>query len=141
MEQRISLITLGVADMARASAFYDALGWRRVESPPSIAAYDLIGQTLALYPIADLARDIGLDPSELSMGGATYAHNVRDKEDVAQLLAQAETAGARLLKPASDIFWGGHNGYFADPDGHIWEIAWNPYAPLSKAGAFRWGGY
>ncbi len=142
MEQRISLITLGVADLARSAAFYDGLGWRRAPGPDGIVVYDLIGQSLALYPLKKLAEDVGVPAADLGHGGATLAHNVRDRADVAPLLAAAETAGGRLLKPAQDVFWGGHVGYFADPDGHLWEVAWNPQAPLrNDDGAFRWGGF
>lgn len=141
MEQRVSLITLGVRDVADAAAFYEALGWVRVENPDGIVVFDLPGQSLALYPLEDLARDMGLEVSALGVGAATYAHNVRDRDTVGAVLAQAEAAGARVLKPAHDVFWGGHIGYFADPDGHVWEVAFNPHAPLSDAGAFRWNGY
>ncbi|SIO04300.1 VOC family protein [Vannielia litorea] len=140
MEQRISLITLGVHDPEAAAAFYEALGWQRVEAPDGVIAFDLIGQTLGLYPIAMLARDMGVPVESLGHGAATYAYNVREKAEVAQLLEAAEAAGARILKPAHDIFWGGHIGYFADPEGHIWEVAWNPHAPLGPDGAFQWNG-
>lgn len=141
MEQRVSLITLGVADVARAAAFYESLGWTREQSPEGIVVFDLIGQTLGLYPRADLARDMGLEESELGAGGATLAYNVREKDEVAQVLARARAAGARILKEAHDVFWGGHIGYFADPDGHVWEIAHNPLSPLREDGAFRWTGW
>jgi hypothetical protein len=141
MDQRVSLITLGVRDMALAAAFYDALGWQRVESPDGVIAYDLIGQTLGLYPLEDLARDMGLALDDLGAGMATYACNVRERADVAAVLTEAEAAGARILKPAHDVFWGGHIGYFADPDGHIWEVAHNPFSPLAPGGEFRWNGY
>lgn len=142
MEQRVSLITLAVADMARATAFYEALGWARAESPDGIVAFDLIGQSLGLYPRADLARDMGLREDQIGgFSGITLAYNVRDAADVAPLLARAEAAGGRIVKPAHDIFWGGHIGYFADPDGHVWEVAHNPFSPLSPEGAFRWNGY
>ncbi|WP_146589740.1 VOC family protein [Puniceibacterium confluentis] len=141
MDQRISLITLGVRDIHRAAGFYDALGWRRAEAPDGIVAYDLIGQTLGLYPLADLARDMGVPVERLGTGAATYSYNVREREDVAQVLDHALAAGAEILKAAHDVFWGGHIGYFADPEGHIWEVAWNPAAPLSDDGRFRWNGY
>lgn len=140
MEQRISLITLGVHDMAAQAAFYTALGWQAVDSPDGVIVFDLIGQTLGLYPLADLARDLGLPQDELGRGAMTLSYNVRDKNEVAPLLARAEAAGARILKPAHDVFWGGHIGYFADPEGHIWEVAHNPFAPLATDGAFQWNG-
>jgi len=141
MEQRISLITLAVADPDRAAAFYEALGWTRVESEQGIKVFDLLGQSLALYPRADLARDMGLAEAELGTGGMTLGYNTRTREDVAEVMARAAAAGARILRPAHDVFWGGHIGYFADPDGHIWEVAFNPFSPLSDAGTFRWAGY
>ncbi|MGY9049168.1 hypothetical protein P775_27690 [Puniceibacterium antarcticum] len=141
MEQRISLITLGVRDVARAAAFYDALGWKQVETSDAIRVYDLIGQTLSLYPLADLARDMGVPVDRLGTGAATYSHNVRQRDDVSVLLQRAEAAGAEILKPAHDVFWGGHIGYFADPEGHIWEVAWNPASPLAEDGRFRWEGH
>lgn len=141
MEQRVSLLTLGVMDMERSAAFYDALGWRRVETQDGVVAYDLIGQTLGLYPLASLAEDIGVDVEDLGVGRATLGYNCRDKSEVARVIKAAEAAGARVLKPAADVFWGGHHGYFADPDGHIWEIAHNPFSPLREDGAFCWNGH
>lgn len=141
MDQRISLITLGVDDVPSAAAFYKALGWRRVPSQEGIIAFDLIGQTLGLYPLSDLARDMGVPVSELGQGAITLAYNVREKHEVTDILTAAETAGATILKPAHDVFWGGHIGYFRAPDRSIWEVAYNPFAPLSPDGAFRWNGY
>ncbi|MBY6135099.1 VOC family protein [Nocardioides marinus] len=141
MEQRISLITLGVPDVEKAAAFYEALGWRRAESPDGVIAFDLISQTLGLYPLAALAADIGLPEDTLGTGAVSLGHNTRSKEEVAELLAAAESAGAEILKPAQDVFWGGHHGYFRSPDGHLWEIAFNPFSALSPEGAFRWNGY
>lgn len=141
MDQRISLITLGARDMQALATFYDALGWQRTPSPDGVIAYDLIGQTLGLYPLDKLAEDIGVPLSDLGHGASTFAHNLPAKEDVAPLLALAEASGAKILKPAQDVFWGGHHGYFADPEGHIWEIAHNPFSPLRDDGAFRWLGY
>jgi catechol 2,3-dioxygenase-like lactoylglutathione lyase family enzyme len=141
MEQRVSLITLGVADLEQSTAFYTALGWRPVESPDGVVAFDLIGQTLGLYPIAALADELGIPVDQLGRGAATLAHNLRSKDEVAPLLARAEAAGGKILKPAQDVFWGGHHGYFADPDGHIWEIAHNPFSQLRPDGAFRWNGF
>ncbi|MBM1310813.1 VOC family protein [Sulfitobacter mediterraneus] len=141
MDQRISLITLGAQDPAALAVFYDALGWSREDSPDGVIAYDLIGQTLGIYPLEKLAEDIGLLPEELGRGASTFSYNVPSKEDVAPLLAAAEAAGGRILKPAHDIFWGGHIGYFADPEGHIWEVAHNPFSALGPKGEFRWNGY
>lgn len=128
MEARLSLVTLGVADLARARAFYLALGFPlRPESRERIAFFQLQGLWLSLYARDALAEDIGCDAEGGGFRGITLAHNVRTKEDVARVLAEAETAGGRIVKPAQDVFWGGHSGYFADPDGHLWEVAFNPF--------------
>ena len=141
MEQRISLITLAVEDMDRAATFYEALGWARVDSPDGVIAFDLIGQTLGLYSRTALAEDLGLEPQTIGgFSGVTLGHNLRDKDQVAPLLDRAQKAGGRILKPAQDVFWGGYHGYFADPDGHVWEVAWNPHSPLARNGAFQWNG-
>ncbi len=141
MEQRISLITLGVRDAEKMASFYDAIGWTRVDTQDGVVAYDLIGQTLGLYPLDALAEDIGVPVNSLGRGASTLGYNCRAKENVAEVLSTAEAAGAKILKPASDVFWGGHHGYFADPEGNIWEVAFNPFSPLSEDGAFRWNGY
>lgn len=142
MEQRVSLITLAVADLERSAAFYEALGWTRTKGPDGVIAFDMIGQTLGLYPKAALADELGIDQSEITgFSSVTFAHNVRNKEDVAPILEAAQVAGGKIMKPAQDVFWGGHHGYFADPDGHIWEVAHNPFSPLRDDGAFRWNGY
>lgn len=142
MEQRVSLITLGVADLERSAAFYETLGWRREPGPDGVVAFNLIGQTLGLFPLGKLAEDIGIAPDRLRPGtsGVTLAYNTRSPDEVAEVLAAAETAGGRVLKPAQAAFWGGHHGYFADPDGHLWEVAFNPFSPLGVDGAFQWGG-
>lgn len=141
MEQRISLITLGVEDMGASARFYEALGWRRVKTQDGVVAFDLLGQTLGLYPRAKLAEDLGLEAEALGTGLATYGHNLPDRAGVDELMARAEAAGARIVKPAQEVFWGGYHGFFADPDGHLWEIAHNPFSPLGPEGAFRWNGY
>ncbi len=141
MEQRVSLITLGVADMDGAAAFYEALGWQRVKAQDGVVAFDLIGQTLGLYPIAKLAEDMGLEVADLGHGGMTLGYNTREKAQVADILDRAQTAGAKVLKPAADVFWGGHHGYFRAPDGCIWEVAFNPFSPLGPDGEFCWNGH
>jgi len=141
MEQRVSLITLAVADIDAAAAFYRALGWTPVDSPDGVIAFDLLGQVLGLYPRENLARDMGLDPAEIGgFSGVTLAHNVRSKDDVAPIYDAALAAGARGIKPPHDIFWGGHIAYFADPDGHVWEVAHNPFSPPAADGSFQWNG-
>lgn len=142
MDQRVSLITLGVADMDASATFYEALGWTRVESPDGVIAFDLIGQTLGLYPKAALADELGIEAADIGgFSGISMGHNVPNKDDVAPLLERAKLAGGRIVKPAQDVFWGGHHGYFADVDGHIWEVAHNPFSTLGPNGEFRWLGY
>lgn len=141
MEQRISLITLAVEDMNRAAGFYEALGWARVDSPDGVIAFDLIGQTLGLYSKAALAEELGVDVSDIGgFSGVTFAHNLREKDEVAPFLDRVRAAGGTVLKEAQDVFWGGHHGYFADPDGHVWEVAHNPFSPLGPKGEFQWNG-
>jgi catechol 2,3-dioxygenase-like lactoylglutathione lyase family enzyme len=127
--------------MERAAAFYDALGWQRVDGPDGVIAYDLIGQTLGLYPLDKLAEDIGLPIADLGQGAITLAHNLSSRAEVDTLVARAQDAGATVIKPPQEVFWGGYHAYLRAPDGAIWEIAHNPYAPLSPDGAFRWNGY
>lgn len=141
MEQRVSLITLGVKDIEKAAAFYAALGWQAAESPDGVVAFDLISQTLGLYPLDKLAEDIGLPIEALGTGAMTLSHNTRSNQEVDALLALASKAGAEILRPGVEVFWGGYIGYFRAPDGHIWEIAHNPFSPLAQNGAFCWNGY
>ncbi len=139
MEPRISLITLGVDDLARARAFYEALGFRASSAGNDQVAFFQAGSLgLALYGRAALAEDAHLPPAAgPGFGGITLAYNARSRDEVDAVLAQALAAGARLLKPAQDVFWGGYSGYFADPDGHPWEVAWNPFFVIAPDGALR----
>lgn len=130
MEQRISLITLGVKNLQSAKTFYEKLDWVPVPSEDGICVFQLNGQCLGLYDLNALADDIGVPVDTLGQGAATLGYNTRTLEDVGQILSSAEKAGGRILKPAQDVFWGGHHGYFADPEGHIWEVAYNPFSPL-----------
>jgi len=138
MEQRLSLVTLGVADLERARRFYEeGLGWRRGNRHAEVVFFQLPGMVLALWPRAALAADAGLPPEaaqEVAFGGIALAYCTRSREEVDSVLAEAEAAGARILKPAQDAFWGGYTGYFADPDGHAWEVAWNPEWELDDEG-------
>jgi catechol 2,3-dioxygenase-like lactoylglutathione lyase family enzyme len=130
MEPRISIITLGVTDFALSLRFYrDGLGWpTRATETSEIAFFNTAGTRLAIYPLDKLAEDItpGISAARSGFGGITLAHNVRSREAVAEALAQAAAAGATILKPAQDAFWGGHSGYFSDPDGYCWEVAYAP---------------
>jgi catechol 2,3-dioxygenase-like lactoylglutathione lyase family enzyme len=138
MDQRLSLVTLGVAEIARARAFYQRLGWRAsASSNASIAFFQLNGFALALYSRAALAEDAALADAGTGFGGISLAYNVRERHEVDALLAAAEAAGGRILKPARDAAWGGYSGYFADPDGHPWEVAWNPGFAILPDGTLR----
>ena len=140
MQQRVSLITLGVKNMTQSAAFYEALGWARVDSSDGVIAFDLIGQTLGLYSLDALARDLGVPLETLGAGRMTLGYNVVEKAEVAAIITKAEAAGGAVLKSAQDVFWGGHHGYIADPEGHIWEIAHNPFSSLGPNGEFQWNG-
>jgi hypothetical protein len=138
MEPRITLITLGVSDLPRSVRFYrDGLGWPTTYSEGGeVAFFNTAGTRLSLYPLQHLAADISPDvaPARTGFSGITLAHNVRTKEEVAAVLALAARAGATIVKAAQDVFWGGHSGYFSDPDGYFWEVAWNPGNPLDGDG-------
>ena len=129
MEPRISIITLSVNDLPRSVAFYrDGLGLTLFdENTESIAFFRNRGTWLALYPREALAADVGISAEGSGFSGVTLAHNLRSREEVDALLDVAVSAGATLVKPAQDTFWGGYSGYFSDPDGYLWEIAWNPH--------------
>ncbi|MBI3429267.1 MAG: VOC family protein [Actinobacteria bacterium] len=131
MEPRISIITLGVADLERSCRFYrDGLKLSTTRSPASgIVFFQTHGVTLALYPYQDLADDIGPDWNEprSKFSGITLAHNVRERGEVDEVLATAVAAGAHIVKPAADTFWGGYSAYFTDPDGYLWEVAWGAF--------------
>jgi hypothetical protein len=138
MEQRVSLITLGVADLARSQDFYQRLGWRRsMEQSEGIVFFQAGGMGLALYPHEELAKDANLSAEGGGFRGMTLAYNARNRAEVDVVLAQAEAAGAKLLKPAEEAFWGGYSGYFADSDGFVWEVAWNPSFPIAADGSIR----
>jgi uncharacterized protein len=138
MEQRVSLITLGVADLKRSSEFYERLGWRRsMTKAEGVVFFQAGGMALALYPRSELAKDAKIAPEGYGFCGISLAYNTRNREEVDSVLAEAQAAGARLLKPADEAFWGGYSGYFADPDGFLWEVAWNPSFAMTKDGSIR----
>ena len=136
MDQRVSLITLGVADLDRACAYYAALGWCKAdESQPGIAFYQLQGQVLGLFPLAELAKDQGREGADLGIGAMNLAHNLNSPEEVDAAFAESIAAGATGLKAPEKVFWGGYSCYVADPDGHVWEYAHNPFFPLAGDGS------
>ncbi|MBL8530155.1 MAG: VOC family protein [Hyphomonadaceae bacterium] len=138
MEPRVSLITLGVADLGRAQVFYEALGWRRSGASVAgeVAFYQAGGLALALWSWRSLAADAGLPEEGGGFRRVALAHNVADRADVDRLLAEAAAAGAVITKLAQDSpHFVGRSGYFADPDGHLWEVAWNPAFALGPDGA------
>jgi uncharacterized protein len=136
---RLGIVTLGVADLARSVGFYEALGWERCTSSSEAIAWFRTADThVGLFPWAELADDARLPAAPRArFGGITLAINVGAAEDVAVALADAIAAGATLLKPATATDWGGTSGYFADPDGHPWEIAHNPFFPIDAEGRLR----
>ena len=138
---RMTLVTLGVADLNKAIKFYRAV----LATPPmadtdGIAFFQLPGVWLALYPVDKLAEDIapGLAIARDGFLGVTLAHNARSKEEVEAIMHRAEQAGARVAKEPQPAFWGGFSGYFADPDGHHWEVAWGPMFAFDDKGEMRW---
>ena len=135
MEQRISLITLGVADLARARRFYERLGWRGQEVEGTVF-FQAGGLAFVLWGRDKLAGDAGLDDRGTDgFGGITLAHNVRSRAEVDRVLGEAASAGAGITQAARETFYGGYAGFFTDPDGHVWEIAYNPGFPLDRDGA------
>jgi catechol 2,3-dioxygenase-like lactoylglutathione lyase family enzyme len=122
------MITLGVRDLPRSIQFYrDGLGFPQLESPPEVAFFNLHGTWLGLYGHAALAADATVDPAGNGFRGVALAYNVHSEPEVEQVLEIALAAGATLIRPAQKVFWGGYSGYFADPDGHLWEVAYNPF--------------
>ena len=134
MKQRVTLLTLGVDDLERALRFYrDGLGWKtegivgKEFEHGAVAFFDLAGGLrLALWPRKSLAHDAGVPVDRQSTTDFSLGHNVQSRAEVDAAMARAARAGARIVKPAGETFWGGYAGYFADPDGHLWEVAWNP---------------
>jgi hypothetical protein len=128
MKPRISMITLGVADLRKSADFYGkGLGFPRMDSPPEVAFFTLNGTWLGLYPREALAEDATVSPAGSGFSGFALAHNVASEEEVDAVLAQAVSAGATIARAAQNTFWGGYSGYFKDPDGHLWEVAHNPF--------------
>ena len=137
MEQRLSLVTLGVRDLARARAFYEALGWTTGAAPDDDVAFFQAGcMIMALWDRAKLAEDSGVEDGG-GWGGVTPAYNARSPEEVDTVMEEARTAGATIPREAGETFWGGYSGVFVDPDGHPWEVAHNPHWTIEDDGSVR----
>ncbi len=135
MEQRVSLVTLGVTDLARSRAFYEQLGWRGQEVEETVF-FQAGGLAFVLWGRAKVAADAGVpDDGASGFGGMTLAHNVRSREEVDRIVDQAADAGAEIATSPRDTSYGGYAGFFRDPDGHVWEIAWNPGFALEPDGS------
>jgi uncharacterized protein len=137
MDQRVSLITLGVRDLERARAFYEALGWATNAGPDDdVVFFQAGGMVMALWGRDELAEDSGVEDAG-GWGGITLAHNVRSPAEADAVLAEAEAAGAAITRSGAGTFWGGYSGAFTDPDGHAWEVAYNPHWTLAEDGSVR----
>jgi hypothetical protein len=137
MEQRVSLITLGVADLGRARAFYEALGWSTHDGSEEDVVFFQAGcMILALWSRAELAKDSGVEDGG-GWGGITLAHNVRSPAEVDAVIEAARAAGGKIPRAGAATFWGGYSGVFVDPDGHPWEVAHNPFWTIDADGAVR----
>ncbi|WP_062516509.1 VOC family protein [Demequina gelatinilytica] len=137
---RVSLVTLGVADMDRALAFYEAWGWERVDREGGLVMFQANGTLIALFGLADLAEDQVRPGATLGTGAMTLAQNYGTEAEVDAVFEEALAAGATELKRPQSVFWGGYSGYVADPDGHVWELAMNPFWPLAPDGTVMLGG-
>jgi predicted lactoylglutathione lyase len=133
--QRVTLITLGVADLDRSRRFYAALGWNPTREQDDISFYQINGLVLGLFGLGPLAEDQGRAGASLGTGAMTLAQNFTTTEEVDAAFATALDAGATALKKPQKVFWGGYSGYYADPDGHVWEVAMNPFWPLNEDGS------
>lgn len=141
MEQRLSVVTVGVADLARTKAFYvDGLGWEPSYEDHEIVFFQLNGIALGCFLQESMIKETALPESTRGTGFINLAHNVRTREEVEPLMALMTSSGGTMLSPAVDRVWGGFSGYVADPDGHPWEICWNPNSPIDENGNLTWGG-
>jgi uncharacterized protein len=138
MEQRLSIVTLGVADLTRSREFYECLGWRRsMANAEGIVFFQAGGMALALFPRNELAKDAGLSAEGSGFNRMSLAYNTHTREEVDGVLREAVAAGAKLIKPAQEALWGGYSGYFSDLDGFLWEVAWNPFFAMAEDGSIR----
>jgi catechol 2,3-dioxygenase-like lactoylglutathione lyase family enzyme len=139
MRPRITFVTLGVFDMAASRAFYEKLGFvASGASTPDVTFFDANGLVFALFGHADLAEDAGISAGKKpDFRGVSLAWNAASVEEADRIMAHAAACGARIVKPCRKVFWGGYSGYFADPDGHLWEVAHNPFFPFDAAGRIQ----
>jgi uncharacterized protein len=134
MRQKLNIITLGVKDFGRALRFYrDGLGWKPASDQEGIAFFPLGGIVLALYPREKLAEDAKMSAEGSGFSGITLAYNTKTQEEVDEVLNMVERLGAKVIKRGESVFWGGYSGYFADLDGHLWEVAWNPFFEFDES--------
>ncbi len=133
--QRVTLITLGVDDLDRAKTFYANLGWQPAQVQEGVVFYQMNGAVLGLFGRDALAKDQGRPGADLGTGAMTLAQNFSTEAEVDDAYKTALKAGATGLKPPEKVFWGGYSGYFSDPDGHVWELAMNPFWPLAEDGS------
>ncbi|NIY73281.1 VOC family protein [Marivivens donghaensis] len=133
--QRVTLITLGVNDLDASKAFYEKLGWTPAQEQENVAFYQMNGMALGLLPTVELAKDQNRSETSLGTGAITLAQNFASEAEVDEAFAKAIEAGAKELKKPEKVFWGGYSGYYADIDGHVWEVAHNPFWELGEDGS------
>ena len=140
MEQRMSIITLGVSNLKQSRSFYENLGWKVAteEQAENIVAFNLQSFVLALYPKEGLADDVGIEMNASSSPSFTLAYNVGSEEEVDRVIDKVQAIGAKIVKAPQKVFWGGYSSYFSDPDGYLWEVAFNPYSVPEEDGSFKW---
>jgi predicted lactoylglutathione lyase len=140
MEQRMSIIALGVSDLKQSRAFYENLGWKVAteEQAENIVAFNLQSFVLALYPKKGLADDVGIEMNLSSTPSFTLAYNVSSETEVERIIDEVREIGAKIVKEPQKVFWGGYSSYFSDPDGYLWEVAFNPYSAPEEDGSFKW---
>jgi uncharacterized protein len=140
MQQRLSVVTLGISDLKRARSFYEAMGWRSAAAPADdVVFFQIGGSVLSLWDRERLAEDSGVELGS-GYGGVTLAHNVSSPAEVDEIIAQAGAAGGTIAREPGETFWGGYSGVFVDPDGHPWEVAHNPHWTLAADGSVALGG-
>ncbi len=138
MEQRVSVVTLGVANLDRSREFYERLGWKRsMKQAEGVVFFQTGGMALALFPRQELAKDANISPVGNGFSGVSLAYNARTRAEVDSVLQDAAAAGASILKPAQEAIWGGYSGYFSDSEGFLWEVVWNPSFRMEEDGSIQ----